>query len=104
MELEPLEPGAARELAASILGDDATADRLAEQIVAKAAGTTIELCASAAAVQERLRRGRTVARISAELARETTSSFESAWTLLSHDAQLVLQVASTFVISAEALP
>lgn len=36
-------------------------------------------------------------RVSAEVAEETTSSFESAWTLLSPKAQLVLQVASTFV-------
>jgi tetratricopeptide (TPR) repeat protein len=99
LELALLDPGAARELAISILGDDVATNRLAEQIVVKAAGTTIELCASAAAVRERLRRGRTVDRISAELAAETAASFVSAWTLLSSEAQLALQVASTFVIS-----
>ena len=96
VELEPLPPAAARELVASILGDDIAAGRLAQPIAVKAAGVTIELCASAAAVHERIRRGRTVERVSAELARATSSSFESAWTLLSPEAQLVLQVASTF--------
>jgi len=37
-----------------------------------------------------------VERSAAELARETTSSFEAAWTLLSRNAQLVLRVASAF--------
>jgi hypothetical protein len=99
LELAPLDPGAACALVKSILGDDAAANRLAEQIVVKADGTTIELCASAAAVRERRRRGRTVERISAELGKDTTRSFESAWTLLSSEAQLALQVASTFVTS-----
>lgn len=97
VELEPLQRAAARELAATILGDDPAAKRLAEPIAEKAAGITIELCASAAAAYERLRRGRTVERVSAELATETRSSFESAWALLSPEARLVLQVASTFV-------
>jgi len=97
LELEPLQSDAARELTASILGDETAANRLAEAIATNAAGITIELCASAAAARERLRRGRTVEGVSAELAKETTSSFKSAWTLLSPEAQLVLQVASTFV-------
>lgn len=97
VELGPLPDRAARELAVAILGDGAAATRLVEPVVAKAAGVTIELCASAAAAHERLRRGGTVERISAELAAETASSFESAWALLSDDAHLVLQVASTFV-------
>jgi tetratricopeptide (TPR) repeat protein len=99
VELGPLARGAARELAASILGDEAAAARLAEPIVEKAGGVTIELCASAAAVQGRLRRGRSVEGVSAELAKETASSFEAAWALLSPEARLVLQVASTFVTS-----
>lgn len=98
VELEPLPRTAARELAASILGNDAVAARLADSIAARAGGITIELCASAAAAYERLRRGRTVERVSAELAKETTSSFESAWALLFPGARLVLQIASTFVV------
>jgi len=102
--LEPLQPVSARELVASILGDDTVADRLAGSIAAKVAGVTIELCASAAAVHERLRRGRTVECVSVDLATETTSSFESAWALLSSEAQFVLQVASTFAISRVPVP
>jgi tetratricopeptide (TPR) repeat protein len=97
VELGPLRRGADRELAASILGDDAAADRLAAAIAAKAAGITIELCASAAAAHERLQRGRSVEDLSVELTEETSSSFESAWTLLSPQARIVLQVASSFV-------
>jgi tetratricopeptide (TPR) repeat protein len=96
VELGPLPDRAACQLAAAILGDDAAAARLVEPIVARAAGLTIELCASAAAVHERLRRGGTVDRISTELAGETASSFESAWALLSDDARRVLQLASAF--------
>ncbi|HWO25662.1 MAG TPA: tetratricopeptide repeat protein [Kofleriaceae bacterium] len=97
VEIGALHEGAARALVAAILDNAAAAQRLAEPIVAKAAGVTIELCASAAAARERLRRGRTVERVSAELARETASSFEAAWALLSPAAQLLLRVACTFV-------
>ena len=97
VEIGALGDEAARALVAAILDDDAAAQRLAEPIVTKAAGVTIELCASAAAARERLRRGRTVERVSAELARETASSFEAAWALLSPAAQLLLRVACTFV-------
>jgi len=90
-----LRPDAERALVASILGDHA-ADRLITRIAERADGITIELCASAAAAQERLRRGRTVEHLAAELGMETTSSFESAWTLLSPEARLMLQVASTY--------
>ena len=96
VEIEALPPEAGHQLVASILDDEAAAARLAAPIAAKAGGVTIELCASAAAAHERLRRGRSVERISADLATGTVSSFESAWRLLSADDQLVLQVASTF--------
>jgi tetratricopeptide (TPR) repeat protein len=98
VEVVSLRRDAEHALVASIVGNDA-ADRLVVPIAAKAAGITIELCASAAAAHERLRRGRTVEHVEAELAAETASSFESAWTLLSPDARIVLQVASTFVTS-----
>ncbi|HWO25659.1 MAG TPA: hypothetical protein VNO30_43270 [Kofleriaceae bacterium] len=97
VEIGALGDAAARALVAAILGDAAASQRLAEPIVTKAAGVTIELCASAASARERLRRGRTVERVSAELARETASSFEAAWMLLSSAAQLLLRVACTFV-------
>jgi hypothetical protein len=97
VEIRALHEHAARALVATILSDEAAADRLAEPITAKAAGITIELCASATAAHERLRRGRTVAGFAAELARETASSFESAWVLLSRNAQLMLRVACAFV-------
>jgi tetratricopeptide (TPR) repeat protein len=96
VEIGALRDEAARALVAAILADKAASDRLAEPIAAKAAGVTIELCASATAVHERLRRGRTVERVSAELARETMSSFEAAWTLLSRNAQVMLRVACAF--------
>jgi len=91
-----LRPDAERALVASIVGGDA-ADRLTTRLAARADGITIELCASAAAAYERLRRGRSVEHVAAELSTETTSSFESAWTLLSPEARLMLQVASTYV-------
>jgi len=97
VEIEALHPEAGHQLVASILDEEAAAARLAVPIAAKAGGVTIELCASAAAARERLRRGRSIERISADLATGTASSFESAWRLLSADGQLVLQVASTFV-------
>jgi tetratricopeptide (TPR) repeat protein len=97
IELGPLPDGAARALAAAILGDDAGAARLVAPIVARAAGLTIELCASAAAAYEQLRRGGTVEAVSADLDVQTASSFASAFALLSDDARLALQVASAFV-------
>jgi len=96
VEIGALHDQAARALVAAILADKVAADRLAEPIATKAAGITIELCASAMVAHERLRRGRTVERFAAELARETASSFEAAWALLSRNAQLVLRVASAF--------
>src|SRR6185295_17087011 len=87
VEVGPLHTDAEHALVASILGDRA-ADRLATRIAAKAAGITVELCASAAAAHERLCLGYTVEHVEAELATETTSSFESAWTLLSPEARL----------------
>ncbi len=91
-----LRPDAERALVASIVGDDA-ADQLTTRLAARAEGITIELCASAAAAYERLRRGRSVEHVATELSTEATSSFESAWTLLSPEARLMLQVASTYV-------
>jgi len=96
VEIGALHEQAARALVAVILSDEAAADRLAEPITAKAAGITIELCACATAAHERLRRGRTVAGFAAELARETASSFEAAWALLSQSAQFMLRVACAF--------
>jgi tetratricopeptide (TPR) repeat protein len=99
VEVGALGDAAARALVTAILADAAAADRLAEPIAVKAAGVTIELCASSTAVHERLRRRRTVESISADLAGETTSSFEAAWTLLSRDAQVMLRVACAFATS-----
>lgn len=96
VEVLPLTPAVGRELVSSILGDKATGS-LIRRIVARGAGVTIEVCASAAATYELLRRGRAVENVEADLAKATTSSFESAWTLLSPEGQLVLQVACTFV-------
>lgn len=98
VKLDHLQPAAARELVAAILDDREAATKLAAQVVTKAAGVTVELCAIAAYVHARLRLGRTVERIGVELAMTTRLSYESAWRLLSQDAQLVLQVASTFAV------
>jgi len=94
LEVGPLRDQAA--LVAAILDNEGGSGRLIEPIVTKAAGVTIELCASATAARDRLRRGRTVENVSAELASATSSSFEAAWALLSSAAQLVLKVACTF--------
>lgn len=96
VDIAPLAPTAAQALVASILDDEAAAARLSAPIAAKAAGLTIELCASAAAARERLRRGRSVEGVSTELARQTMSSFESAWALLPEDARRALRLASAF--------
>jgi hypothetical protein len=69
----PLHADAERVLVVSILGDGA-ADRLARRIVAKAAGVTVELCASSAAAYERLCLGYSVEDVEATLATETTSA------------------------------
>ena len=96
VDVRPLQGDAEHLLVASILGDRAT-DRLARRIAAKASGVTVELCASAYAAYKRLYLGHTVEDVEAGLAKATTSSFQSAWTLLSPQEQLVLQVASTFM-------
>ena len=95
IDVRPLHADAERALVASILGDG-TADRLAARIARRAGGATVELCASAAAAYDRLCLGYSVEDVEATLARETISSFESAWTLLSPDGQLLLQIGSRF--------
>jgi hypothetical protein len=85
----------ARTLVTRLLADEAAAKLLAPAITDKAAGITIELCASATAAYKQLQRSRPVEHIPEELAPETIASFEAAWGLLSGNAQIVLSVAST---------
>jgi tetratricopeptide (TPR) repeat protein len=94
-EVRPLRDEAAQSLVTSIVGNDADA-HLVARIAARAAGITVELCASAAAAHERLCLGDNVEEVAAELSGPATSSFESAWALLSPEARLTLQVASSF--------
>jgi tetratricopeptide (TPR) repeat protein len=93
VDLQRLAAPAERALVASIVGDGA-AGRLAPLLAERAGGITIELVASAKAAYDEVRRGRTVREVEASLAKETASSFQAAWSLLSSDAQLLLQVAS----------
>lgn len=83
---------AVRTLVSKILADQAAATRLAPALSEKAAGITMELCASATAAYEQLRQGRLVEQVPAELGRETVASFEAAWSLLSLNAQIVLGI------------
>jgi tetratricopeptide (TPR) repeat protein len=96
VDLRRLAAPAERALVGYIVGDDAS-DRLAPLLAERAGGITIELVASAKAAYDEVRRGRTVREVEASLARETASSFRAAWSLLSSDAQLLLQVASASV-------
>lgn len=98
LDMRPLGKDAERTLVRSILGSDAD-DRLVTRVATRAAGITVELCATAAAVYRKLYLGHTIEDVAVELSKEATSSFETAWGLLSPEAQLALQVASTFVIA-----
>lgn len=89
-----LDEQAAGALVTRLLADAAAAERLAPAITDKAAGITIELCASATAAYKQLQRGRPVKHVPDELAPETIASFMAAWGLLSRNAQIALSVAS----------
>lgn len=94
IEVGVLREPAARALVSTILCNEVAAARLAAPIAAQAAGITVELCTVAAELQARLRRGTQVENLKDELTAPTIASFDAAWELLPHRAQIVLGVVS----------
>jgi tetratricopeptide (TPR) repeat protein len=82
-------------LVGQIVLDPGAVSRYAKQIVDRARGVTIELCAVAQSVAYEVRHGRE-ASIRFTLTADTRSSFDAAWKLLSEDARRLLQVACLF--------
>lgn len=87
----------ARVLVGKLLTTTRTTAQDVEQVVRKARGITVELCAGARNIEYEARHGRAAA-LHAALASDTESSFAAAWRLLSADAQLLLRAACMFAI------
>jgi len=90
----PLDVGDARELLLSFVSPEVAA-RHGDAILTRAEGLPVELCPLARSIQREVDHGRERA-VERALSLDATTSFETAWALLSADARLLVRVASLF--------